>query len=192
MYCNATNSSKSENMPRKSGWMPSYLVSCFPINTQLTELFIWCKKNKKKQWWLSDLEKLHFFLFLKIQNLIVQHLNAFILVHVWRVIPAVIKVIGDAYVRFFAATVTVPLTHSYDKIAPLLLTHYLTHTHTHISHLHTQWRYCHPSLEWSCDFYQACYCQLFFRMEKGPQSLSWCMAHPYPYSTMVICIKVPL
>lgn len=48
-------------MPRKSGGMPSYLVSCFPINTQLQGYSFGEKKKKKKHWWLSDLEKLHFY-----------------------------------------------------------------------------------------------------------------------------------
>lgn len=68
----------------------------------------------------------------------------------------------------------------------------LLHTHMYTSHLHTQWRYCHPSLEWSSDFCQAWYCQLFFRIEKGALFLHWCMTHPYRCFTMAICIKVTL
>lgn len=76
----------------------------------------------------------------------------------------------------------------------------LQHTHTHIyidipqshPHIDAKWRYCHPSLEWSSNFYQAWYCQLFFRREKGALFLYWCIAHPHSRFTTAICIKVTL
>lgn len=72
------------------------------------------------------------------------------------------KVTDNTRVSFFAATMNVSFNRSYDKWHPVTPQ---KHAHAHTCPAYTQQCYCHPSVEWRCDFYQPCYCQLFFRME---------------------------